>query len=124
MPLVAWYASHRLKSLRFDVPSLYDNRRTLFDDIVKNPGGIGWRAEAELADWMESETHRRADNTGKDFDQYDVKTSGCLTDLRVTRARSVTAARPIAEKISTQRNQARGRTRSRPIRFAPTRRRF
>jgi len=83
VPLVAWYAAHRLKSLRFDVPSLYDDRRALFDDVVKNPGGIGWRAEAELADWMESEVYRRAEITGKDFDRYVTKTSGCLTGLRI-----------------------------------------
>jgi tetratricopeptide (TPR) repeat protein len=83
IPLVAWYDAHRLKSLRFDVPSLYDSKRALFDGLVKNPGGIGWRAEAELADWMESETHRRAEITGKDFDRFETKTSGCLTGLRL-----------------------------------------
>ncbi len=81
--LVAWYAAHRLKSLRFDVPSLYESHRALFDDMVKNPGGMGWRANAELADWMESEVYRRAEITGKDFERYVAKTSGCLSSLRL-----------------------------------------
>ncbi len=82
-PIVAWYATHRLKTLRLDVTKLYDSHRALLDDIVANPGGIGWRAEAELADWMEGETYRRAEITGKDFDKFVVKTSGCLTGLRL-----------------------------------------
>ncbi len=82
-PLVAWYAVHRLKTLRLDVSKLYDDHRALLDDVVKNPGVIGWRAEAELADWMEAETYRRAEITGKDFDRFVVKSSGCLTGLRL-----------------------------------------
>ena len=82
-PLVAWYAVHRLKTLRLDVTKLYDAHRKLLDDVVKNPGVIGWRAEAELADWMEAETYRRAEVTGKDFDRFVAKSSGCLTGLRL-----------------------------------------
>jgi tetratricopeptide (TPR) repeat protein len=104
VPLVAWYVTHRLKSLRLDVFQLYDSHRALLDDVVKHPGGIGWRAAAELADWMEGETYRRADVTGKDFDRFVIKTSGCLTGLRLAgpfghgsapdRRRSFDAERP------------------------------
>ena len=104
VPLVAWYVTHRLKSLRLDVYQLYDSNRTLLDDIEKRPGGIGWRAEAELADWMEGETYRRADITGKEFDRFVTKASGCLTGLRLAgpfghgsapdRRRSFDAERP------------------------------
>ncbi len=83
VPMIAWYVAHRLESLHVDVSNLYDSHRALFDGIVANPGGIGWRAEAQLADWMENETYRRADVTGKDYDRYVVKTSGCLTGLRL-----------------------------------------
>ena len=81
--LVAWYAVHRLKTLRLDVTKLYDSHRAGLDDVVKNPGVIGWRAAAELADWMEAETYRRAEITGKDFDKFVAKSSGCLTGLRL-----------------------------------------
>ena len=98
--LVAWYVAHRLSSLRLDVSNLFDAHRALFEDVVKNPGGIGWRATAELADWMGNETYRRAEISGKDFDRYVVQTSGCLTDLRLAgpfghghRARSPKALR-------------------------------
>jgi len=80
---VAWYAAHRLESLRLDVSNLFDSKRVLLEDIIKNPGGIGWRAEAELADWMENETYRRAEITGTDYDHFAVKASGCLTGLRL-----------------------------------------
>ncbi len=83
VPLVAWYATHRLKSLRLDVLKLYESHRPLLDAMVKNPGNIGWRAEAELADWLEGETYRRAEITGNDFDRYVVTTSGCLSGLRL-----------------------------------------
>ena len=81
--LVAWYAAHRLATLRLDITNLYDDHRALLDDVVNNPGGIGWRATAELADWMENETYRRAEIAGKAFDAFVVKNSGCLANLRL-----------------------------------------
>jgi tetratricopeptide (TPR) repeat protein len=81
--IIAWFVTHRLASLRLDVSSLYDSHRALLDDIVKNPGGIGWRATAELADWMETEAYRRAEVVGKDFDRFVARTSGCLANLRL-----------------------------------------
>ena len=102
--LLAWYAVDRLKHLRLAVTGLWDKHSALLEGIVKSPGGIGWRAEAELTDWMESETYRRAEITGKDYERFVVRASGCVDGLRIAgpfghgsapdRRRSFDAERP------------------------------
>ena len=58
-----------LGAARLDVAKLYDAHRALLDGIVSTPGGIGWRAVAELAGLVDgARRYDRAEVTGDDFD--------------------------------------------------------
>ena len=82
-PMSAWFGASRLRGLRSSVSDLYGKHKTDLDGLVKQPGAIGWRAEAELVDWSLGEAYRTAEATGKDYDALVVQRSGCVTGLRL-----------------------------------------
>jgi tetratricopeptide (TPR) repeat protein len=52
--LVAWYATQQLDLFRHSDPTFFERWRVFVRAALDNPGHIGWRARAELADlWQE-----------------------------------------------------------------------
>ena len=50
------------------------------EGLLKRPGGIGWRARLELAEWWATETHAAA---LADADKLVVEQQGCITQARL-----------------------------------------
>ena len=82
-PIVAFYAANQLRGFRQSVTGLYKLHEKTIADLIEHPGHIGWRAVAELNDWVDLETYRAATVTGKDYDKFLVDRNGCLGGLRL-----------------------------------------
>ncbi len=81
--IYAWLAANRVRGLRGSVAGLYARHRAAVKSLLEQPGSLGWRAVAELSDWVESEAYRTAEYKGKAYDAFVVRTSGCLTGLQI-----------------------------------------
>ncbi len=55
VPLMAWFASHRLLGLRSAVHDLHASNKAVIDGLLANPGSLGWRVSTELAEWSAQE---------------------------------------------------------------------
>ncbi|MFO0678235.1 MAG: tetratricopeptide repeat protein [Polyangiaceae bacterium] len=82
-PLVAWYATRQLASLRGAVTDLYDLYKKDVERLLERPGHLGWRAVAELEDWRSIAVYDRAETTGKEYDALVRKRVGCSTHVRI-----------------------------------------
>ncbi|CAN5573881.1 hypothetical protein BH09MYX1_BH09MYX1_63020 [soil metagenome] len=82
-PLAGWYAANQLRGFRQSVTGLYKTYEKTIASLVATPGHLGWRAAAELNDWVDAETYRAATITGKDYDKFLVQRNGCVSNLRV-----------------------------------------
>lgn len=82
-PLVGWYAANQLRGFRQSVTGLYKLHEKTLAQLVATPGHLGWRAVAEIQDWIDAETYRAATLTGKAYDEFLVQRNGCLQGLRI-----------------------------------------
>jgi tetratricopeptide (TPR) repeat protein len=82
-PLVAWFATRQLVSLRSSVANLFGRHRATLDAILEDPRGLGWRAVAELEDFRSRELWDSAEATGDAFDALVTKRLGCATGVRL-----------------------------------------
>ena len=57
-PLVAWFSSNHLLSLRGSVSGLWEKARDVVEQTIRSPGKIGWRARGELIGWWTSDAFR------------------------------------------------------------------
>ncbi len=103
-PLVAWLSARRLVGLRGSVADLYAQHRSVLDRLLAQPGGLGWRAVAELEEWRAAEVYDRAEKTGDAFDAEVQNRAGCAAGIHLAgpfghggapdRLRSFPAERP------------------------------
>jgi tetratricopeptide (TPR) repeat protein len=82
-PLIAWFASHNLRSLRGSVTELYAAHRAALDGVLEHPENLGWRAVAELEEWRAAEVFDKAEATGEAYDALVTKRLGCAGPLRI-----------------------------------------
>jgi tetratricopeptide (TPR) repeat protein len=80
-PLIAWYASHHLLSLRGSVTGLYARHRAALEALVASPGALGWRAVAELVEWSSREAYDSAESTGDAYDARATADLGCSSKV-------------------------------------------
>jgi tetratricopeptide (TPR) repeat protein len=103
-PLASWFAVHHLRALRGSVTGLWDTNRATLEALRAQPGAIGWRTAAELADWSTAEAFEKGALRGKAYDDLVVGSSGCAKGIRIAgpfgrgtapdRRRSFDAERP------------------------------
>jgi tetratricopeptide (TPR) repeat protein len=79
-PVFAWYAAHEAAGYRHASPDFWRKNQTRVEGLLRDPGGIGWRARLELAEWWAEETRAAA---VADAERRTVEQQGCLTDLRL-----------------------------------------
>ncbi len=82
-PLVAWFATHHLLSLRGSVAELYTHHRPTIDSLASRPQNLGWRAEAELLEWSSAEIFDKAETTGDAYDSLVTSRLGCAKAVRI-----------------------------------------
>ncbi len=81
--LASWYAMHHLLGLRGAVSELYAHHEAKLGPLVGDPGRIGWRAAAELAEWSIAEAFDKARATGDAYDALVKKRSGCASGVQL-----------------------------------------
>jgi tetratricopeptide (TPR) repeat protein/Zn-finger nucleic acid-binding protein len=81
--LYAWFAAHRLAQLRGSVAGLYERHRAAIDDIVKQPGNLGWRATAELLDFALAAAYDKAEIEGPAGAERVAARVGCGRNIRI-----------------------------------------
>ncbi|AKT43342.1 hypothetical protein [Chondromyces crocatus] len=85
-PLVAWYAAHRLLTLRHSVAGLWQRGRDIVLRALDQPGNIGWRARGELVEWWSldgvSDAPANADASTPRMD-LSAKRFGCIEKARM-----------------------------------------
>lgn len=79
-PVFAWYAAHEAAGYRHASPDFWRKNQARVEGLLREPGGIGWRARLELAEWWTEETRAAA---VADADKRSVEQQGCLTELRL-----------------------------------------
>jgi tetratricopeptide (TPR) repeat protein len=79
-PLFAWLAAHEASGYRHAAPDVWKRWKHEVEGMLKAPGGIGWRARMELADWWGDETNADA---VEDADRLAAEQMGCITPLRL-----------------------------------------
>ncbi|HTQ03963.1 MAG TPA: hypothetical protein VMI54_08900 [Polyangiaceae bacterium] len=79
-PLFAWYAAHEAAGYRHASPDFWRQNQARVEGLMREPGGIGWRARLELAEWWADETRAAA---VADADKRTVEQQGCLTEVRL-----------------------------------------
>jgi tetratricopeptide (TPR) repeat protein len=77
--LVAWLSATRALALRSQAPGLWAKAKPVVAELMKKPGGIGWRAHSELARWWLLEGRRETEAPS----EREVSELGCVTALRV-----------------------------------------
>jgi cellulose synthase operon protein C len=82
-PLVAWFASRQLLSLRGSIAGLFGQYRPTLDGLLARPGHIGWRAVAELEDWRATEVYANAERAPAAYDDEVVRRMGCARGVRI-----------------------------------------
>ena len=79
-PLFAWLAAHDAAGYRHASPGFWLKNRAAVEGLLQNPGGIGWRARIELAEWWAEETRSAAIVNA---DKLVAEQQGCVTELRL-----------------------------------------
>jgi tetratricopeptide (TPR) repeat protein len=82
-PLVAWYASHHLLSLRASVADLYTIHKAALEALVAEPLSMGWRAVAEILEWSAAEAFDKALSTGDASDVLVTRRLGCASAVQI-----------------------------------------
>lgn len=79
-PLFAWLAAHDAAGYRHASPGFWEKNKARIEGLLRAPGGIGWRARLELAQWWAGETHSAAVTNAE---KLVAEQQGCVTDLRL-----------------------------------------
>jgi hypothetical protein len=79
-PLFAWLAAHEATGFRHAAPGVWKRWKPEIEGLLKRPGGIGWRARVELAEWWGLEAN--ADAT-QDSERLTAELHGCVLPLRL-----------------------------------------
>ncbi len=82
-PLVGWFTSRQLLSLRGSVAELFARHRAPLEALLARPGHVGWRAVAELEDWRASEVYANAEQTPEAYDAEVLRRMGCARGIRI-----------------------------------------
>ncbi|HYQ16550.1 MAG TPA: hypothetical protein VEQ58_12355, partial [Polyangiaceae bacterium] len=78
--LLGWYAARQAIGFRSNDPKLWQRWKPFVQKALNDPGRLGFRARAELADWALSEAYAEGE---KDLRGLAVKLRGCVTDVRL-----------------------------------------
>jgi cellulose synthase operon protein C len=79
-PLFAWLAAHEASGFRHASPGIWKRWKPKIEGLLKAPGGIGWRARIELAEWWGFEANASAlENSEK----LAAELQGCVLPLRL-----------------------------------------
>ncbi|HYP90219.1 MAG TPA: hypothetical protein VEQ59_18740, partial [Polyangiaceae bacterium] len=79
-PLLGWYAARQAIGFRANDPKLWDRWKPFVQKVLNDPGRLGFRARAELADWALSEAYADGE---KDLRSLATKLRGCVPDVRL-----------------------------------------
>ncbi len=79
--LAAWYAAHHLLGLRSAVHDLYQRHKLVMDEMVREPGKIGWRAATEIVEWSIAGAFDKVEATGDAYDALVKERSGCASGV-------------------------------------------
>ncbi|MEY4549708.1 MAG: hypothetical protein RL685_5903, partial [Pseudomonadota bacterium] len=77
--LVAWFAANQAAVLSDHDPALWERARPVVERLIDQPRGIGWRARAQLVQWMLEEQSRRGPALGAPS----LERLGCITAVRL-----------------------------------------
>jgi tetratricopeptide (TPR) repeat protein len=78
--LLSWYAARQAIGFRSNDPKLWQRWKPFVQSALKNPGQLGFRTRAELADWALSEAYAEGE---KDLRALAVRLRGCVADVRL-----------------------------------------
>ncbi len=78
--LLGWYAAKQAIGTRSSDPKLWQRHKPFVELALREPGRLGFRARAELADWALSEAYAEGE---KDVEGRARQLLGCVTDLRL-----------------------------------------
>ncbi len=78
--LLGWYAVRQAVGFRSSDPGLWSRWKPFVQQVLRDPGHLGFRARAELADWALSEAYAEGE---KDLAGLSQKLHGCVENLRV-----------------------------------------
>ncbi len=78
--LVAWYAAQQLDLYRHSDPQLFQRWRGFIEAALDDPGHIGWRARAELADLWQEESWSQGVRDGV---EKGAARHGCAKNARI-----------------------------------------
>lgn len=78
--LLGWYAARQAIGFRSNDPQLWKRWKPFVQATLKNPGHLGFRARAELADWALAEAYAEGE---KDLQGSARKLHGCAETLRI-----------------------------------------
>lgn len=80
-PLIAWYAANEGLGFRHLAGrDLWADHRQAVTTTIDTPGFIGWRARAELVDWLTDEAWASADSNVEELTR---KQFGCIGNVRM-----------------------------------------
>ncbi len=77
-PLVAWFAAQQASLFRHSDAKLIERWRPFLVSAIAEPRSIGWRARAELADFVQEEAWSHAE---KDVAERGAQLHGCVQNL-------------------------------------------
>ncbi len=78
--LLGWYAARQAIGFRSNDPTLWKRWKPFVQKALNEPGQLGFRARAELADWALSEAYAEGE---KDLSGLSLKLHGCVKDVRL-----------------------------------------
>ncbi|HEY6081087.1 MAG TPA: DUF3857 domain-containing protein [Polyangiaceae bacterium] len=78
--LIGWYAARQAIGFRSSDPELWRRWKPFVQQALRDPGRLGFRTRAELADWALSEAYAEGE---KDLAGLSQKLQGCVKDLRI-----------------------------------------
>jgi tetratricopeptide (TPR) repeat protein len=78
--LLGWYAAKQAIGFRSSDPKLWQRWKPFVQKALRDPGRLGFRARAELADWAWSEAYAEGE---KDVEGLAVRLHGCVSDVRL-----------------------------------------
>jgi cellulose synthase operon protein C len=78
--LLGWYAAKQAIGFRSNDPKLWQRWKPFVQKALREPGRLGFRTRAELADWALSEAYAEGE---KDLEGLATKLHGCVKQLRL-----------------------------------------
>jgi tetratricopeptide (TPR) repeat protein len=78
--LLGWYAAKQAIGFRSNDPKLWSRWRPFVQQALREPGRLGFRTRAELADWALSEAYAEGE---KDLEGLSQKLHGCAKNVRL-----------------------------------------